>query len=82
MQQSNVRLLGMVCFAVGCISFLFGVIAYFWEETLCGLVPACANVSIQDYAFPLVFIGVVLIVVGLIVMRYEGKEEKEHRAST
>lgn len=36
----------------------------------------------RDYAFPLGLIGVVLIVVGLIVMKYEGKEEKEPQVST
>ena len=82
MRHSDARLLGMICFAVGGISFLFGVIAYVWEETLCGLIPACANVSMRDYAFPLGFIGVVLIVVGLVVMKYEGKEEKEPQVST
>lgn len=41
-----------------------------------------ANASMRDYAFPLGLIGVVLIVVGLIVMKYEGKEEKEHQVTT
>ena len=78
MQYSDSKLLGLVCFAVGGISFLFGVTAYTWEETLCELIPACANASMQDYAFPLVFIGFVLIVVGLLVMKYRERDERKH----
>lgn len=78
MQYSDLKLLGIVCFAVGGISFLFGVIAYTWEETLCELIPACANASMQDYAFPFVFIGFVLIVVGLLVMKYRERDERKY----
>lgn len=73
------KMLGLTCFVIGCISFLFALIAYIWSEMWYGVIPIYPY---RDYAFPLVFIGVVLVVVGWIVSEYGRKEEDKHQVPT
>jgi hypothetical protein len=72
MRYSDLRLLSEICFAIGGISGVFDVIAYFWEEKWFGWIP---TYPYRDYAFPLVFLGIVFAVIGWYVKDHARREE-------
>jgi hypothetical protein len=75
MQYSDLKLLGNVCYAIGIISVIFGVIAYLYEErTLFGLL---ITYPYRDYAFPLVFLGFIFVAIGYAVMERAREEKRQ-----
>lgn len=73
MQQSDMKLLANVCFAVGVVSVLFGVIAYLYEERQ--FWGYWVVYPYRDYAFPLVFVGIAFLAVGYVIME-RARQEK------
>lgn len=75
MQYSNLKLLANVCYAIGGVSILFGIIAYFYEERQ--FWGYWVVYPYRDYAFPLAFIGFVFVAIGYVVMERVKEERRK-----
>ena len=71
MKYSDLKLLSNVCYAVGILSLLFGIIAFI------SLTRIFERLDPIHYAFPLVFIGFVFLMIGYVVMELAKEEEKD-----
>ena len=74
MEYSDLKLLSNVCYVVGILSILFGIIAYLYERQYFGL---WVVYPYRDYAFPLVFLGFVFVAIGYVVMERAKEENRK-----
>jgi ribosomal protein L40E len=72
MQYSDWKMIGSLCFVLGSLFLLGGIIAYAYQEEAWSLLTVG---HLRDYSAPLVIFGIVLLVVGFVI-EAQGKEQR------
>lgn len=75
MEHSDLKLLASIMQVSGFLCIAFGLIAYFYEERR--FLGYWVVYPYSDYAFPLVVLGIILVVVGAMVHDHAQKKEEE-----
>lgn len=70
---------GGICIAIGVLCFPFAVISYIWSDATYVFF---VIYPFRNYALPLVFIGLILIIIGVGIRKQERREsDQSHKPS-
>jgi hypothetical protein len=66
----NLGLLADLCYALGGVFIIFGFVTYFWVVPLYRLLERVSTYPYRDFALPLVFLGLGILVIGYLTVRH------------